>query len=72
MSFALDTPAIDPRRRGFDPTAYREAPDDWVLFVADVVGSTAMARAGQVEALTFLSTAGIAATDMKDRKTRSA
>lgn len=61
MHFAFDTPAIDPWRRGFDPTAYREVPDDWVLFVADVVGSTAMARAGQVEALTYLSTAGIAA-----------
>ena len=61
MNFAQACPAIDPWQRGLDPSAYRAIPDDWTLFIADVVGSTGLVKAGKVEDLTYLSTAGIAA-----------
>jgi Protein of unknown function (DUF3095) len=45
-----------------DPARYREAPDDWIVAMADIKGSTEAARAGRYKDVNLIGAACITAT----------
>jgi hypothetical protein len=58
--FARLPPLHDPHH-AFDDAAYHAAPDDWVLAVTDIVGSTAAIAAGRHKTVNFVAAMAIAA-----------
>jgi hypothetical protein len=59
--FFARLPPLDSPYRTFDAAAYRAAPDDWVLAVTDIVGSTEAIAAGRHKTVNFVAAMAIAA-----------
>jgi len=59
--FFARLPPLDDPRRTFDDASYRAAPDDWVLALTDIVGSTEAIAAGRHKTVNFVAAMAIAA-----------
>jgi hypothetical protein len=59
--FYRDLPSFDDARGVVDPTNFRAAPDDWVVVLTDVRGSTAAIRAGHYKDVNLVGAASITA-----------
>ncbi|MBL8335736.1 MAG: DUF3095 family protein [Rhodoferax sp.] len=61
LRFFADLPVLATADATFDTSRYRPAPDDWVLVVTDIVGSTQAVAAGQHKTVNFVAAMAIAA-----------
>ena len=61
LGFFADLPLLEKAGDTFDTSRYRRAPDDWVLVVTDIVGSTAAIADGQHKTVNFVAAMAIAA-----------
>ena len=61
LGFFGDLPLLEKAGDTFDTSRYRRAPDDWVLVVTDIVGSTAAIADGQHKTVNFVAAMAIAA-----------
>ena len=59
--FFADLPLLHKAGDTFDTTRYRPAPDDWLLVVTDIVGSTMAIANGQHKTVNFVAAMAIAA-----------
>jgi hypothetical protein len=59
--FFARLPPLDDPRHTFDEAGYRAAPDDWVLALTDIVGSTEAIAAGRHKTVNFVAAMAIAA-----------
>ena len=58
--FFARLPPLDSPYRTFDAAAYRAAPDDWLLALTDIVGSTEAIAAGRHKTVNFVAAMAIA------------
>jgi len=59
--FFAALPLLERASDVFDPSAYRQAPDDWAVAVTDIVGSTAAIAQGRHKTVNFVAAMAIGA-----------